>query len=705
MDKFQMSANQVVSEVKDSDQTFACEICGKLVPNDQMAKRLHMDRVHYEKLIKYTPGRVQSNKTHNNSIGCEMCEFTCQSKPSLKRHMATTHAIPVKRNLTRSYPKRKLPDKKEKCDICGRMFLNLKGIDIHKKRMHPVDVDNLKNPIPRSDSVKSPPPKKHEQDVKLIVNPRKVDKQEPEKTPPEESMDTQLDPEKYMEIEEDLRLARQEVGQLKRENELLRHINKTQTENHAKKGTHIGGENISAIKVFEVEYNKALKEIARLQKENQLLIAREEVITSVMDNEKDECILNIKCKGDCEHLVKEVIHRCTQCSNRFQNKTAMEQHMREVHKEHPNCPFCSVSFTSLNVLRQHIDETHAEITATNVEPVHTSASSSAAAQPTETLTLEPSREEVSSSPQEDELQGQDEQEDEQEQEDNWHEQGRHGGKFRCQTCGYTRNTKHQLERHVRERHEYTEEEPFLCRNCSYKGNNMDDLNNHIMQEHVTDNSMSPENNEDPQIITHEPHESNGDLPIHCDMCNKPFRTMRELSHHMSFDHKSYKPCHYFKEGKCDVDGECRYNHEILKPGQEICYKCGLKFKSKSDLLRHIEEKHGHEICHRYLQNKCTVRRCLFRHIMPNAPNVHRISQGGVTQVSTQANFRSLPTAGPVVWSQAVARGSEIPVMPRVSIEVQDEFKKTTAHIIESQLKEILPQFLAAVTAALNLTPQ
>ena len=154
--------------------------------------------------------------------------------------MATTHSIPVRRNHTRLDLKRKLPDKKEKCDICGRMLQNLKGIDIHKKIIHPVEVKNLNQPIPRSDSVKSPPPKKHEQDVKLIVNPRKqesptVDKQEPEKTPPEENMDTQIDPEKYMEIEEDLKLARLEVRQLKRENELLRHINKTQTENHAKK--------------------------------------------------------------------------------------------------------------------------------------------------------------------------------------------------------------------------------------------------------------------------------------------------------------------------------------------------------------------------------------------------------------------------------------------------------------------------------------
>ena len=315
--KSQIYAHQVFLEVKDSNKTFTCEKCGKLVPNDKMAKRLHMDREHNKKLIKDTPGRGKSNK----SIECEMCEFTCQSNPSLKRHMATTHAINVKRNLSRSDLKRKLPDKKEKCDICGRMFLNLKGINIHKKRIHPVEVNNLNQEIPRSDSVKSPPPKKHEKDVKLIVNPRKqekskVDYQEPKKTPPKEIMDMELaqtDPEKYMQNEEDLRLARLEVGQLKRENELLRKINNTQTENHAKKVKHIEG----AIKVFEVEYTKALKEIARLQKENQLLIAREEVITSVMYNEKDERIMNVKCKGDCEHGVKDVIHRCTQCSNRF----------------------------------------------------------------------------------------------------------------------------------------------------------------------------------------------------------------------------------------------------------------------------------------------------------------------------------------------------------------------------------------------------
>ena len=91
--------------------------------------------------------------------------------------------------------------------------------------------------------------------------------------------------------------------------------------------------------------------------------------------------------------------------------------------------------------------------------------------------------------------------------------------------------------------------------------------------------------------------------------------------------------------------------------------------------------------------------------MPNAPNVDRISQRRVAPVPTQADFHSPPAAGPVVWSQAVAQGPKAPVMPSLSIEAQDEIRKTAAHIIESQLKEMLPQILAAITATLNLTPQ
>ena len=64
--------------------------------------------------------------------------------------------------------KRKLQDRKHKCDTCGRMFLNDVGLNIHKKRMHALEKKVLKqvSDLSRSDSVKyaesvkSPPPKK-----------------------------------------------------------------------------------------------------------------------------------------------------------------------------------------------------------------------------------------------------------------------------------------------------------------------------------------------------------------------------------------------------------------------------------------------------------------------------------------------------------------------------------------------------------------
>ena len=132
---------------------------------------------------------------------------------------------------------------------------------------------------------------------------------------------------------------------------------------------------------------------------------------------------------------------------------------------------------------------------------------------------------------------------------------------------------------------------------------------------------------------------------------------------------------------------------------EIC------LNKKRDLLKHIKEANGQEICHRYLGNKCTVRRCIFSHNVSNAPNVDRTSQGRVAQVPTQAYFHSLPTAGPVVWSRVVAKGTKPPTVHKLSEEAQNEIRNMTTHMIETQIKDMLPKILATVTAALNLPPQ
>ena len=181
---------------------------------------------------------AKPNKTQNQGFKCDDCEYICLSKPSLIRHMATTHASAAKGNIMRLDRKRKLPEKKEKCDICGRMLINVKGLDLHKKRMHNVKENNPCKQIIRTDSVKSatsPPPKKHEKDSNPKENTKKLktpSKKLGETAPPQDNeMDTEkapTRPENHMEVEEDLRLAKLHIVTLKRENEHLRHINKTQ---------------------------------------------------------------------------------------------------------------------------------------------------------------------------------------------------------------------------------------------------------------------------------------------------------------------------------------------------------------------------------------------------------------------------------------------------------------------------------------------
>ena len=125
--------------------------------------------------------------------------------------------------------KRKLPEKKEKCNICGRMLLNLTGLNIHKKRMHSIEVrkTNSSSTLSRSNSVKSttsvestksPPPKKlinetHPQDIPL----------------PEDTEDIEIDENTII---EDLIVAKREATDLKIIVENLRNINKTQSQNH-----------------------------------------------------------------------------------------------------------------------------------------------------------------------------------------------------------------------------------------------------------------------------------------------------------------------------------------------------------------------------------------------------------------------------------------------------------------------------------------
>ena len=122
------------------------------------------------------------------------------------------------------------------------------------------------------------------------------------------------------------------------------------------------------------------------------------------------------------------------------------------------------------------------------------------------------------------------------------------------------------------------------------------------------------------------------------------------------------------------------------------------------ILKHIKQKYGQEICHRYLHNECTAKRCLFTHRRPTNSSGSIRAQEGRALVPTSTDFNSHPTAGPAVCSQEVSQGPKAPTVPRLSIEARNKIKNMTAHMIESQMKDMLPHNLAAVSSALNLTP-
>ena len=138
---------------------------------------------------------------------------------------------------------------------------------------------------------------------------------------------------------------------------------------------------------------------------------------------------------------------------------------------------------------------------------------------------------------------------------------------------------------------------FTCSKCSYQSKSRDNLVKHISKAHGIQ------------------------VQEKCNHCDNNFETVRDLNRHITENHKSHKPCYYFKEDRCDLDDECRFKHIKLKHGEQICYTCGKIFKIKNEMLSHIIEKHGNTVCHRFLKNECTVRRCLFSHKISTAKNV------------------------------------------------------------------------------------
>ena len=97
----------------------------------------------------------------------------------------------------------------------------------------------------------------------------------------------------------------------------------------------------------------------------------------------------------------------------------------------------------------------------------------------------------------------------------------------------------------------------------------------------------------------------------CNLCGEMFESKTSLHSHLLSSHKTYKPCNKMPE--CSGE-ECRFNHNAVTEGVHLCYLCGDKFSSRSELMGHMRQIHTMPVCKHYMKGKCTFHeRCWYSH--------------------------------------------------------------------------------------------
>ena len=172
----------------------------------------------------------------------------------------------------------------------------------------------------------------------------------------------------------------------------------------------------------------------------------------------------------------------------------------------------------------------------------------------------------------------------------------------------------------------------------------------------------------------------------CNNCNIKCNSKTELRTHIVNNHKSHKPCRNYATGSCEhADEACKFKHTILQKGQYICYKCGIIFKTQTDLMIHIKNIHGKEPCLRFQSDECQYgNRCIFSHVKSGAKRDPRtqVTEGAEAQL-TQEDFPELPTAA----------------MSNLSVGDKNQ-NQTLESQVKRALANLMPQLTNQLVAAL-----
>ena len=121
---------------------------------------------------------------------------------------------------------------------------------------------------------------------------------------------------------------------------------------------------------------------------------------------------------------------------------------------------------------------------------------------------------------------------------------------------------------------------------------------------------------------------------------------------------------------------------------------------KSDMRKHIVETHGKDICHKFLQNNCTARRCFFSHNVMIAQNGKRSENQLTPRVPTQQDFFDLSTVRPAERRQEMAKStSQVTTLPQMW--KTDAVQDVISQAITQQMQKIFPQIIAQIKESLH----
>ena len=136
-----------------------------------------------------------------------------------------------------------------------------------------------------------------------------------------------------------------------------------------------------------------------------------------------------------------------------------------------------------------------------------------------------------------------------------------------------------------------------------------------------------------------------DSQYNCRRCKTDLTHKHELDNHILEEHKSYKPCRNVATNSCEYNEKCRFNHEVLPKGEQLCFKCGDKFSKKSILLNHIKNYHI-DPCLKYLEGKCTYGiRCVYQHkeiIVQEVGKTFGNVQAKAPHINSHQDFPKIP---------------------------------------------------------------